>query len=88
MNFVKFSRTPFSQNTSGRLLLQFLRKDMKVNENAKLSYRLLLVIFYNLTTIDFCYCFIQDDRVLKLFNTFTSEDQLLTNLLLIKKVCM
>ena len=50
--------------------------------------RSFLAILHNLNTTDFCCCFIEDDRVLKLFNTFTFEDQLPTNLLLIKKcVC-
>ena len=45
-------------------------------------------ILHKLTANDFCCCFIEDDKVLKVFNTFTFEDQLPTNLLLIKKcVC-
>ena len=49
-------------------------------------HRLVLAILHKLPTIDFFCCFIQDDGVLKLFSTFTSDDQLLTNLLLMKKV--
>ena len=50
--------------------------------------KLLLAILHKLTTIDFCCCFIEDDPVLKVFNTFTSEDQLPAKLFLIKKcVC-
>ena len=48
----------------------------------------LLAILQNLPITDFCCCFSQDDRVLKLLNTFTSGCQLLTNMFLIKKVCM
>ena len=50
--------------------------------------KLLLAILHTLTPTDFCCCFIQDDRFLKVLKTFTSEDQLPTNLLLIKRcVC-
>ena len=60
---------------------------MEVSENVLQYYhKLLLAIMNKLPTIDFCYCFTQDHQVLKLFYTFTSEDQLLTNLLLQKKV--
>ena len=47
--------------------------------------KLLLAILHKLTIIDFCCCFIEDDQVLKVFSTFTSEDQLPRNLLPLKK---
>ena len=49
---------------------------------------LFLPILQKLPTIDFYCCKMQDDQVIKLFNTFTSEGQVLTNLLLTKRyVC-
>ena len=54
---------------------------MGVSEDVVLYYhKLFLAVMHKLPTLDFCCCLTQVDRVLKLFNTFTSEDQLLTNI--------
>ena len=62
-NFVKFLRTPFSQNTSGQLHLYFTKKEAKwntwnskilreeVKKNKKFSYR------YDILTRSYAVCF-------------------------------